>query len=173
MDSIQFGTKIVGREFFRILTGNLLTEDQIKSISSHAVGRHFADLFPENMERQSQQQRLQQAQLHIEGASSIIGDMNSELESQKETLNALISEIEQKKSHAQKYAELAKTNEVAAAAIKDELETAVRAELTRSSQEGRWARRSFSAVLWIATLIAGAALGNHFEEMVALMASLF
>lgn len=172
MDTFTLATKFALRELLRIASGNLLTEDQIKNISTHAVGKHFTDLFPEHNQRGSHKERLQQAQVHIEGATSIIGEMSSELESQKETLNALIQEIEQKKSHAEKYAELAKTNEVAASAIKDELETAVRAELTRSSQEGRWGRRLFSVFLWIATLIAGAALGNYFDTVVAFASSL-
>jgi len=115
---------------------------------------------------------MELAQAHIEDASSIISEMKVDLDAQKQTLATLVEEIEEKRSTAQKYAELALTNQNAVSAIRNELEIALREELTRQSEKGRFVRRVTSISLWVITLIIGAALGTYFKNIIALIASL-
>lgn len=154
----------------RIITGKLLTKEQIKTISSHSVGRYISDIFPEGEEQKSQRERMMAAQSHIENASRIIDEMKDELLAQKQTLEDLITEIDEKRSTAKKYSELAKTNQDAVDAIKSELEASVRKELIFQSEKGQGTRRVVSILLWGITLILGAALGSYFKEIVAALA---
>jgi hypothetical protein len=149
----------------RALTGQLFTEEQIKKITSHSVGKYLKELFPDNELERTQRERIEMAQSHIEEASSIIADMRTELDAQKQTLDHLLGEIEEKKSTAEKYAQLAETNQGAVLAVRQEIETALREELVRQSTAGRGTRRVASALLWVTTLVLGAALGSYFREI--------
>jgi pyrroloquinoline quinone (PQQ) biosynthesis protein C len=131
----------------RVLTGQLFTEEQVKKITSHSVGKYLKELFPNNELERTQRERIELAQSHIEEASSIMADMRTELDSQKKTLDHLLGEIEEKKSMAEKYAQLAETNQGAVLAVRQEIETALREELVRQSTAGRGTRRVASALL--------------------------
>lgn len=170
--SLETLTSEVTLQLVRVLTGQLFTEEQIKNISKHSVGRHFTDMLPENIDTKSHKERIELAQKQIESAASIMADMKVELDTQKKTLTNLINDIDTKRADARKYGELAATNQNTISAIRHELEFALRAELTRQSQEGRILRRTISIFLWIVTLIIGAALGAYFREMVAFITNL-
>jgi hypothetical protein len=157
----------------RALTGQLFTEEQIKGITSHSVGRYFRELFPENGVDRNQRERIELAQTHIIEASAIIANMRTELDAQKETLETLLAEIEEKKSTAENYAQLAETNQSAVSAMRQEIEFTLREELVRQSKVGRGTRRIASALLWVATIILGAALGSYFREVWGFVTSLF
>jgi hypothetical protein len=45
----------ISREAIKLLSGKLLTENQIQSISKYVVGRYFADLLPASEKEQKQQ----------------------------------------------------------------------------------------------------------------------
>jgi hypothetical protein len=49
--------------------------------------------------------------------------------------------------------------------VRHEIESMLREELVRQSKTGRGTRRIASALLWITTLILGAALGSYFREV--------
>lgn len=157
----------------RALTGQLFTEEQIKGITGHSVGKYFKELFPDNELERTQRERIELAQSHIEEASFIMTDMRTELDAQKQTLESLLREIEEKKSTAEKYAQLAETNQGAVSAVRQEIEAALREELVRQSRAGRGTRRFASAVLWVTTLILGAALGSYFREVSGFVIGLF
>lgn len=156
----------------RALTGQLFTEEQIKGITGHSVGKYFKELFPDNDIDRTQRERIELAQSHISEASTIMADMRIELDAQKETLENLLGEIEEKKSTAEKYAQLAETNQGAVSAVRQEIESTLREELVRQSKAGRGTRRIASALLWMATLILGAALGSYFREVWSFLSSL-
>ena len=157
----------------RAATGKLFTEEQIRKITNHSVGKYLADYFPEDERESTQRERIAEAQSHIVQASMIMADMRVELDAQKETLETLLAEIDEKKSKAKRYAELAETNQDAVSAMRFEIEGALRDELDRQSKEGRGVRRTASAVLWLFTLISGAVLGTYFRDIVVYLASLF
>lgn len=73
-------------EVVRLITGRLFTEEQIRSITSDAIGKHFADLFPTPEEQRTARERIDQARLHIEGAGNIIAQMQQELSVQSQQL---------------------------------------------------------------------------------------
>jgi hypothetical protein len=156
----------------RALTGQLFTEEQIKGITSHSVGKYLKELFPANHLDVTQRERIELAQSHIVEASTIMADMRTELDAQKETLEYLLGEIEEKKSTVKKYTQLAETSQGAVSAVRQELETTLRTELFRQSKAGRGTRRIASALLWITTLILGAALGSYFREVWGVVSSL-
>ena len=137
------------------------------------MGKYLADYFPDDEREKTQRERIELAQGHIVQASAIMSDMRVELDAQKETLEKLLAEIDEKKSAAKRYAKLAETNQDAVSAMRSEIESALREELVRQSTEDRGMRRAASAVLWLLTLVLGAALGTYFRELVAYIFSLF
>jgi hypothetical protein len=58
-------------------------------------------------------------------------------------------------------------------AIKHEIERAIRQELISQNENGRRARQALSAVIWMFTLIAGAALGAYFPTIIDYLIKLF
>ncbi|MCX5591606.1 hypothetical protein [Alcaligenes endophyticus] len=156
---------VIGSEAIRTITGRLFTEEQIRQVATHTVGQYFKDLLPMSTDDRAARQRVEEARSHIEQASLIISQLQSELCSQTQLLDNVLEEIEEKKRLASKYETLAKTGQEQFAAFKSEMETALRQELTTQSEKGRPARLAFSAFLWSITLILGAALGSYFREV--------
>src|SRR5690606_29091650 len=106
-----------------------------RNITSHAVGRYFADLFPEPREEREARARVEEARDHIAKASEIIGQLQAELGSQTTKLDAVLVELEEKKELASKYAALAQTSEQQFAAFKSEMEGVLRKELASQSEK--------------------------------------
>ncbi|MDX6385593.1 MAG: hypothetical protein QOK48_3166 [Blastocatellia bacterium] len=162
----------ISAELFRALTGRLFTEAQIRTVTSNAIGKYFADFFPEPKDERAARERVQEAQEHISKASAIITQLQTELGSQTQQLDSVLKELEDKKQLAQRYAALAETSQEQFAAFKAEMETVLRQELVAQSEKGKAMRRLASAVLWVVTLIIGAALGAYFKEVLAWLWSL-
>jgi hypothetical protein len=162
----------IGAEAIRTLTGRLFTDAQIRQIATHAVGKHFADLLPEPVEERAARERVEEARGHIEQASAIISQLQSELGSQTQKLDRVLAEIEEKKKLAMRYEALAKTGQEQFAAFRAEMEGALRQELTAQSEKGKTTRRLASGFLWLLTLVLGAALGTYFEEVLAWLRAL-
>jgi predicted RNase H-like nuclease (RuvC/YqgF family) len=153
-------------------TGSLLTKDQIQKITSHSVGRYLKEFLPEDEDERDSREKVEAARAHIANATSIISDIRSDLDSQSEALNSLLTEIEEKKKTAEEYKLLVETNQDAFAAMRRQLEDSVRAELTRHSEEGRAMRRAVSGFITVVTLVVGAALGAYFKDIVAIVQNL-
>ncbi len=160
-------------QLIRTITGQLFTEDQIKLITRHSLGRYLEQLFPGSQEEMDRASRISAAQLHIDSASKIMAEMRIELDAQTQAIELLAGEIEEKKVLAKKYAALADSNQDAASAMRMEIEESIKQELRRQSLEGRTARRIASAILWLMTLIFGAALGAYFKDIVLMMNNSF
>lgn len=152
---------------FRAITGRLYTEEQIKSITSGALGKYFAEFFPTPKDELEAQQRVSSARKHIAAAGSIIRDMQHELEAQDRKLGDILKEVEQKKQLADRYQALAETNQVSFQAFRAEMEEALRKELQEQTERGRRIRQAVSIGVWVITLLAGAALGTYFKDIVA------
>ncbi|MCU7932802.1 MAG: hypothetical protein KZQ90_18560 [Candidatus Thiodiazotropha sp. (ex Codakia rugifera)] len=153
-------------DLLRSITGQLFTKDQISQITSHAAGKYFADLFPKPALETKARERVEEARQHIIEANAIISEMQVDLESQHAQLDSLLEDIEEKKRLAEKYAQLAETNEANFAALKEEMSNALREELLQQSEQGKTLRRVSSALIWIVTLLIGAALGTYFKNIV-------
>ncbi len=62
-------------EMVRRVTGRLLTDDQIRTISSHAVGKYLTEFLPETEDEKTASEKVEAARHHITEASSIITEM--------------------------------------------------------------------------------------------------
>jgi ATP-dependent Lon protease len=155
----------VSAEAIRTITGRLFTDAQIRQVVTHAVGKYFADLLPEPADERAARERVEEARNHIEQASTIISQLQSELGSQTQQLDRVLAEIEEKKRLAMKYEALAKTGQEQFAAFKSEMEGALRQELTAQSEKGKTVRRFASGFFWLVTLLLGAALGTYFKDL--------
>lgn len=154
------------RALSQALTGRLFTDEQIKNITSGAVGKYFADYFPTPKDEQEAHDKVNAARKHISAASTIILDMQENLESQNHNLERLLTEIEEKKKLAERYETLAQTNKQEFAAFREEMEESLRKELKEQADKGKHLRQMASFLLWILTLVAGAVLGAYFKDIV-------
>lgn len=150
------------RTLTRIITGRLLTDEQIQNISERVVGTYFEDWFAPKRQLEAEL-RVQEARKHISEASRIISSLQGDLEAQAQQLDELSKEIEEKKELANRYAVLAKTNQEAFSAFKAEMEEAVRKELVAQAEKGKRTRRFVTFTIWLITLILGATLGAYLE----------
>jgi hypothetical protein len=149
----------------KVLTGPLLTPDQIKSISKSAVGQYLTDFLPTPESEILAADRVENARLHVEAATRIILEIKEDLDSQRAQLERTIFEIEEKRNLAKHYETLLKSDEETAAAYRKELEDAVQARLTKAQEEGRAARRIASAIFWVVNLIIGAGVGAYYRDI--------
>lgn len=156
----------VGTELFKAATGRLFTEAQIKSVSANAIGKYFADFLPEPKDERAARERVEEARDHIAKATQIIASLQSELGTQTLQLDAVLKELEEKKQLAQQYQTLATVGQEQFAALRAQMESALRQELLAQSEKGKRLRRVASAILWLVTLVLGAALGTYFKEVV-------
>jgi DNA repair ATPase RecN len=151
------------KEAIKLLTGKLLTESQIQSVSKHVVGKYFADLLPTSENEAEAEERISSARMHITEASNIISSLQGDLERQADQLEFLAKEIDQKKQIAERYAVLAQTNQDAFSAFKTEMEETLRKELNAQNEKGKTIRRTVSFASWLIALVAGAFLGAWFQ----------
>lgn len=154
-------------EVIRAVTGRLFTDAEIRQVSTHAIGRYLSDFFPEPGSETAARERVEDARTHMAKASEIILQLQTELGSQTQQLDKILAEIEEKKQIAHRYETLAKTGKDQFDAFKLEMEAALRSELANQSEQGKTLRRFASAILWIITLVLGAALGTYFKEVLA------
>src|SRR5712691_9373382 len=106
----------------RIITGRLLTEKQIGSLTGSVVGKQFRDWFPKSQDEIEAQKRLDSAKHHIAEANRLIGSLKDDLDSQANQLQKLSHEIDDKRNLAERYRAIATINEQASAAFRSELE---------------------------------------------------
>ncbi|MBD5770193.1 hypothetical protein [Marinomonas colpomeniae] len=151
----------------RSLTGALYTDEDIKRITSGATGKYLKEFFPATQDEQDAHNRISSARNHIEAAGTIIRDMQDDLEAQDRQLNELLNTIDEKKKLADRYQALAETNKEAFEAFRQEMEEALRRELTEQANQGKTLRQIASGIIWLVTLIAGAALGTYFKDLTA------
>ena len=159
--------------FLRAVTGRLFSDQQIQAITSNTVGKYFTDWFPTPEKELETRERVEQAREHISKASAIIGGMQSDLENHTRQLDQILKEVKEKKQLAERYAELAQTNEEKLAAFKAEMEESLRRELMAQAGQGKRLRQLASFVVWLLTLIIGAVLGAYFKEILTWVGSLF
>lgn len=151
----------------RAITGSLYTDDQIKSITKGATGKYLKEFFPETKDDLDSKNRADSARNHIEAASTIIRDMQEDLEAQDKQLSTLLETITEKKKLADRYQTLADTNKEAFDAFRIEMEEALRKELVEQTNTGKRIRQLATGIIWLITLIAGAALSTYFKELLA------
>jgi hypothetical protein len=87
------------------------------------------------------------------------------VQEQAQQLDQIIRDIEEKKKQADHYAVLAKTNKEAFDAFKAEMEDTLRSELIAQAEKGKRVRQVVSFVIWLITLVLGAALGAYFNPI--------
>ena len=154
-------------ELTRAITGSLYTDDQIKSITKGATGKYLKEFFPETRNEKYSKNRADSARNHIEAASTIIRNMQEDLEAQDKQLNTILDTISEKKKLADRYQTLADTNKEAFDAFRFEMEEALRKELVEQANNGKHKRQLVTGIIWLVTLLAGAALSTYFKEVLA------
>jgi len=99
--SIEIALKLVigelGIQITKMLSGQLLSDEQIKSVSKHATGKYFSSLLPEDKETLEQNKKIESARQHIESASEIMSEIRDEIHTQEESLKKILNKIEEKK----------------------------------------------------------------------------
>lgn len=155
----------------RTLTGALYSDEEIKRITSGATGKYLKEFFPATKDEQDAQKRITSARDNIEAAGTIIRDMQEDLEAQDRQLNELLTTIDEKKKLADRYQTLAETNKEAFEAFRIEMEDALRKELTEQANNGKRLRQVASGIIWLVTLIVGAALGTYFKDIITWFSS--
>lgn len=154
-------------QIVRTLTGALYTDEEIRRITNGATGRYLKEFFPVTKNEQNAQSRIIAARNHIESAGIIIREMQDDLEVQDRQLNDLLITIGEKKKLADRYQTLAETNKEAFGAFREEMEDALRNELIEQANQGKRVRKTASAIIWLLTIIAGAALGTYFKDIIS------
>ena len=149
----------------QLISGRILSEDQIKRISNDAIGKHFKDFLPIAEKDQTNQDRVEKAQESIARASGIIGEIKKDLDDQTRQLNEMLVKAETKKQQVEKYSALATMAESQAKAVREELTNTIRNELEAHTKKGRRVRQLVSLAAWLATLILGAALSSYFKDI--------
>jgi hypothetical protein len=163
----------IGQQVIRAITGRLFTKKQIDAIVKNSIGKHFAEFFPTPEEEREAIERVVEAEAHIAKATAIVAQLQADLTSRSAALRALLADIEEKQKLAEHYAALASANEKQTAAIRGELEKAIRQELIAQANKGRRLRQAASFIAWTVTLVAGAALGAYFLDVIQYIKSLF
>lgn len=156
----------IAKELVRTISGQLFTEKEIRIFSSHAVGKYFMGWFPEPEEEKAARERVEEAREYIGKASAIIAAMQTDLIEQNQQLDQLLEKIKDKKALAERYEQLASTNQAQFYAFRQEMEEAIRQELIEQSKKGRKLRQAASITISLITLIAGGALGAYFKDIV-------
>jgi hypothetical protein len=165
MFGLEAITQAVTVELTRAITGRLFTEDQIRTVTKSAIGKYFSDFFPEIFDGKKARDRVEEARTHIDKASSIIGQMQTELAQQSEQLDMLLVEVEDKKKLAERYSQLATANRQLSDAMRAEMEEMLRKELIAQAEKGRKLRQLASFAIWLVTLVLGAWLGTYFKDV--------
>jgi hypothetical protein len=157
----------------QLITGKLLTEEQIRSISKNAVGSYFADWLPTPKEEVEAKKRVEEARMHITEASRIVSTLQDDLDKQFHQLDQIVKDIEAKKNLADHYSKLVEINQQAFSAFKSEIEESIRKELRLEADRGKRARQLVSLAGSVITLVLGAALGAYFIPLVQLIQNWF
>lgn len=153
-------------EISKIITGKLLSDAQIVAVSKSIVGSQFLDFLPPTQREVEAKERIENAKRHIAEASSIISSIQDELDDQATKLDFLVSEIEEKKELANRYATLAKANEESFRAYRAEMEDTVRKELIAQSEKHKNLRRALAFFLFIFSAIFGGVVQFAMEPYV-------
>jgi len=162
----------IGQQVIRAVTGRLFTKEQVDAIVNNSIGKHFAEFFPTPEDQRDAIERVAEAEVHIAKATAIVAKLQTDLNSRSVALRALLVDIDEKQKLAEHYAALASANENQTAAIRAELEKAVRHELIVQTNKGKRLRQAASFIVWTVTLVAGAALGAYFLDIVKYIKSL-
>ena len=146
----------VGQSLTQLVTGKLMTDAQIRAVTSNVVGRYFSDWFAKPKDEQLYDDRVTQARNHLSEATAIILELKDNLEKETQQLDAIAEQLKIKKAEAERYEELAKVRSEAIAAMKEELQSSLRSELEAQARKGRRLRQAIAFVVWLVTLVLGA-----------------
>lgn len=154
--SIELIVANVGQSLTQLVTGKLMTDAQIRAVTSNVVGRYFSDWLAKPKDEQIYDDRVAQARNHLSEATSIILQLKDNLESETRQLDAVAEQLKIKKAEAERYEELAKIRSEAIAAMKEELQASLRSELEAQARKGRRLRQAIAFAVWLLTLVLGA-----------------
>ena len=153
----------IGQSLTQLITGKLLTDSQIRSISANVVGRYFTQWLATPKDEKQLDDRISEAKDHLTRATAVILELKGNLESQVSQLESASAELKTKREEAARYAVLAKLGSESVAATREELRATVRAELEAQSKQGRWWRQSVAFIVWLLTLVLGSYLPQIVE----------
>ena len=150
----------------RIITGRLLTAEQINGVTGTVVGKYFTDWFRSHRMRSKPRNVLTALSNTSQKPIESLAASNTTWIRRRNSWENSRWKLMKKRSIAERYAAMAATNETAVAAFRAELERALRRELTEQANRGKRLRQLASFTVWFVTLIMGAALGAYFPQIV-------
>jgi hypothetical protein len=153
------------RALSQLITGKLLTDSQIQSISSNLVGRFVADWLPEPKSQREAKQKVEKVRDYLAEATKIVSELKEEIDHRVTELESLVGEVEEKRKKVEEYTALIEAGEPAIRAIRGPLEESVRKELEAQAKKGRGTRLLVNLLAWLITLVLGAALGAHWSSV--------
>lgn len=156
--SIELVASNIAQALTQLVTGKLLTDRQIRAISTNVIGRYFTDWLATPKDERQLDDRITEARNHLKRATEIILEFKDNLDTQTKQLDEVASQLNENKAEAQRYAALAKAGGEAVAAIRQELQAGLRDELEAQARKGRRLRQAVSFVVWLVTLFLGSYL---------------
>lgn len=151
------------------ITGRILTEQQIQSITENVIGQYFSELLPTSKRDLESQERIAAAKTHIEEATVIISGLQKDLDHQIIQLDALSQEIDERKQDVEGYRRLSEVGQEGLFVLRKEMEESIRKELLAQAEKGKFARK----VTWFSSLIiatlSGVILKIYLEPIIKSM----
>jgi hypothetical protein len=106
------------------------------------------------------QQRVEEARKHLIEASTIVGELQTEINRRTDELSRVLVLIDEKQQEAAHFELLASISEEEQRAMLDEMERRVRAQIRAELEKGKWKRLAFDFFL----VILGAILGHFIPK---------
>jgi hypothetical protein len=86
LDIVTLIVSEASKEAIKLITGKLLTENQMQSVSKHVVSKYFSELLPTSENEAEAEARIASARMHITEASNITSSLQGDLEKQADQL---------------------------------------------------------------------------------------
>lgn len=146
----------LGLEMVSSFPGGLVTQNLYEMIR---------DLIKTRQEPDNLLTRAKAASDYLTQAGQILTDLQSELANRNTELTQVVRRLEENKTEAEHWAQVASINETAATALTKEIENRVRKQIRAENERNRTARRIGSIIIGTITLIIGAVLGVFLQDL--------
>lgn len=151
------------QELIKMISGELLSDAQIRAIVNHSVGKYFKQLFPKIGEEREIADCVDEARQYISKIGELIVQLQDKLNAQAQQLELSLEKYKKIKSLSDQHQALAKIGREQSQALRSEIEEAMREQLLAASKKGKKVRQ----IVWLLTLILSAGLGAYFKDIIA------
>lgn len=169
MISVYALASSISQEVIRLLTGRLLSEEQISKLSDGAFAPLLKTYLPAKRDRRDLSAKVEAALGHMDAAGQIIEELQKELELKKADLDSVSVDLKAKQQLVQDQEAALKVSEEQLKGMRGVFTNAIRAEANRGART----RRLVALLMWLITLLAGAWAGANYQSWVAWWERLF